>query len=73
MWNYEKKLQYPINIKKTDPVAAQIIISQFGGLYSVRLFCIINPRETRKDNAKQVTIGVKKIPSWLHFKVEKRQ
>lgn len=31
MWNYEKKLQYPINIKKTDPVAAQIIISQFGG------------------------------------------
>jgi len=31
MWNYEKRLQYPISIKKTDPVAAQIIMSQFGG------------------------------------------
>ncbi len=31
MWNYEKRLQYPISIKKTDPVHAQIIMSQFGG------------------------------------------
>ena len=31
MWNYEKRLQYPISIKKTDPRNAQIIMSQFGG------------------------------------------
>lgn len=31
MWNYEKKLQYPINITKTNPKMAQVIISQFGG------------------------------------------
>lgn len=31
MWNYEKRLQYPINIRKTDPKSAQIIMSQFGG------------------------------------------
>lgn len=31
MWNYEKRLQYPISIKKTDPKNAQIIMSQFGG------------------------------------------
>ncbi len=31
MWIYEKKLQFPINIKKTDPKAAEIIISQYGG------------------------------------------
>lgn len=31
MWNYEKRLQYPVNIKEPDPVAAQIIISQYGG------------------------------------------
>lgn len=31
MWNYEKRLQYPVKITKTDPVAAQIIITQFGG------------------------------------------
>ncbi|MCD7775744.1 MAG: manganese catalase family protein [Clostridiales bacterium] len=31
MWNYEKKLQYPINIKTPNPAFAQIIISQYGG------------------------------------------
>ena len=31
MWSYEKKLQYPINIKNPNPKYAQIIISQYGG------------------------------------------
>lgn len=31
MFSYEKKLQYPVNIKKTNPKLAQIIISQYGG------------------------------------------
>ena len=31
MWIYEKKLEYPINIKKTNPKLAQLIISQLGG------------------------------------------
>lgn len=31
MWKYEKKLQYPINIKNPNPKFAQIIISQYGG------------------------------------------
>ena len=31
MWTYEKKLQFPVNIKRPDPKAAQIIISQYGG------------------------------------------
>ena len=31
MWNYEKRLQYPVNITKTDPKIAMIIMSQFGG------------------------------------------
>ena len=31
MWSYQKKLQYPINIKNPNPKYAQIIISQFGG------------------------------------------
>ena len=31
MWVYEKKLQYPINIKQTNPKLAKIIISQYGG------------------------------------------
>ena len=31
MWNYEKRLQFPVNIKKPDARAAQVIISQYGG------------------------------------------
>lgn len=31
MWVYEKRLQYPVNIKKTCPKTAQYIISQYGG------------------------------------------
>ena len=31
MWNYEKRLQYPVNIKEPNPKAAQFIMSQYGG------------------------------------------
>ncbi len=31
MWSYEKKLEFPVNIKNPNPKYAQIIISQFGG------------------------------------------
>lgn len=31
MWKYSKKLQYPINIKRTNPALAKVIISQYGG------------------------------------------
>ncbi len=31
MWNYEKRLQYPVNIKNCNPTLAAMIISQYGG------------------------------------------
>lgn len=31
MWIYDKKLQYPVNIKTPDPKTAKIIITQLGG------------------------------------------
>ncbi len=31
MWNYEKRLEYPVNIKETNPKIAQYIMSQYGG------------------------------------------
>ena len=31
MFVYEKKLQYPVNIKTTNPRLAALIISQYGG------------------------------------------
>lgn len=37
MWVYEKKLEYPINIKNSNPKLAKIIISQYGGLDSKKI------------------------------------
>ncbi len=31
MWTYNKVLEYPVNIKQTDPRLAKVIISQYGG------------------------------------------
>ena len=31
MWNYEKKLQYPVRITNPNPKLAKIIITQYGG------------------------------------------
>ena len=30
MWTYNKVLEYPINIKCTNPKLAKVIISQYG-------------------------------------------
>ncbi|MDE6840607.1 MAG: manganese catalase family protein [Oscillospiraceae bacterium] len=37
MFVYEKKLQYPVRIKNSNPKLAAVIISQYGGPYRVRL------------------------------------
>lgn len=45
MWNYEKRLQYPVNITNPNPALAQVIITQFGGpdckkiAYHIEVFC----------------------------------
>ena len=31
MWRYEKRLQYPVNIKEPNAGLAKLIISQYGG------------------------------------------
>lgn len=31
MWSYEKRLQYPVNIRTTNPKLAMVILSQLGG------------------------------------------
>ena len=31
MWQYEKKLQYPVKIKNPNPALARCVITQFGG------------------------------------------
>lgn len=41
MFVYEKRLEYPVRIRNTDPQLAAIIISQYGGAYTNMLMCWI--------------------------------
>ena len=31
MWNYDKRLQYPVKIARPNPALAKVIVSQLGG------------------------------------------
>lgn len=31
MWSYQKRLQYPVNIKNANPKLAQFVVAQYGG------------------------------------------
>lgn len=33
MWIYEKKLEYPVKIKRPNAALAKVIMSQLGGAY----------------------------------------
>ena len=65
MWNYEKRLEFPVNIKRTDPKMAQLIITQYGGpdgelgasmRYLSQRFAMPYKNEKAK-NAKDVSAG----------------
>ena len=45
MWNYEKRLQYPVKISQPNAKAAQIIISQFGGPNPGKLEYLLDGKE----------------------------
>ena len=52
MWIYEKKLEFPVKIKKKDPALAKLILTQYGGpngelgaalRYLSQLYSMISP------------------------------
>lgn len=43
MWNYEKRLEYPVNITRCNPKAAMVIMSQYGGLYTTTCRLYLKP------------------------------
>lgn len=49
MWNYERRLEYPVNITHTDPKLAQMIISQYGGLCSEYLQITVLTKSQKTD------------------------
>lgn len=45
MWQYQKRLEYPVNIKNTNPKLAQFIVAQYGGSYqNVRVALLTPPK-----------------------------
>lgn len=52
MWKYEKKLQYPINIKKKDLRMAKYLVTQYGGSNGelAAAFRYLNQRYTMPDD-----------------------
>ena len=47
MWQYQKKLQYPVNIKTTNPKLAQFRVAQYGGPYRKCLSNLATAAKTR--------------------------
>ena len=62
MWNYEKRLQYPVKITQTNPKIAQIILTQFGGpdgelaasMAHLEIICAIVHQLTRNLTPEQI-------------------
>ena len=52
MWKYEKKLEYPVNIKKRDLKLANALMAQYGGPDSELSACLtyLNQRYTMPDD-----------------------
>lgn len=52
MWKYEKRLQYPISIKKKDIRLAKILVTQYGGSNGELAAALryLNQRYTMPDN-----------------------
>jgi hypothetical protein len=71
MWLYDKKLEYPIKIKRCDPVMAKNIITQYGGpdgelaaslRYLSQRFSMVTPeaKATLNDIGSEVSILTQK-------------
>lgn len=58
MWNYEKRLQYPVKIKQSDPTLAKIIITQFGGANHNNLYSIHSRFSNHSSLLFSVQIGI---------------
>ena len=47
MWEYDRKLMYPVKIKNPNPKLAKYVISQYGGAYCKCLSNLANAAKTR--------------------------
>lgn len=59
MWAYEKRLQYPINIKKKDLRMAKLLVTQYGGANGELAAALryLNQRYTMPDRRGQALLN----------------
>lgn len=59
MWKYEKRLQYPINIKRKDLSMAKQLITQYGGSNGELAAALryLNQRYTMPDQKGQALLS----------------
>jgi len=70
MWMYDKKLEYPIKIKRPDPRMAKVIITQYGGpdgelaaslRYLSQRFSMITPEAKATLNDIGISVAILRI------------
>ena len=68
MWMYDKKLEFPVNIKNPNPKLARLIITQYGGpdgelgaslRYLSQRFSMITPQA--KETLNDIGISYSKL------------
>ncbi|OAT86465.1 manganese catalase family protein [Desulfotomaculum copahuensis] len=69
MWIYEKKLEYPVRVHKTDPRMAKFLTAQYGGPDSelsaaVRYLTQRYTMPTNKAKALLTDIGTEELAHW---------
>ena len=73
MWKYEKRLQFPVDIKKKDLRMAKLLITHYGGSNGelAAAFRYLNQRYTMPDNrgkALLTDIGTEElVPPRYHY------
>ena len=60
MWAYEKRLQYPINIKKKDLRMAKLLVTQYGGSNGELAAALryLNQRYTMPDDKVELCLQI---------------
>ncbi|MFW6266599.1 MAG: manganese catalase family protein [Halanaerobiales bacterium] len=69
MWNYQKILQYPANVRRQDPEFANLVITQFGGpdgelSAGIRYLAQMYTFPIPEGKATLATIGTEELAHW---------
>ncbi len=79
MWMFDKKLEYPVKIKKPDPRMAKLIITQYGGpdgelgaalRYLSQRFSMITPQAKATLNDIGISLSLLPLSRFADYKIQ---